>query len=148
MDTVYFSFQPFYIPPNLNIVEMPVAFVDLKKKDGKWQTIEAMIDSGACVSVFKKEFVEGVLELDIKNNRLQKLGGVGGGGIEVYIHKVDMKIGCILLEDVDVGFCKDDGVLQRNLLGIHNIFDQFKLCFENRESLFIKETLKKWIVQS
>lgn len=93
--------------------------------------IDALIDSGATISVFKDEVAE-QLAIVIENGQETYLGGVGGR-IKGYIHKLKIEIAgkkfacpVVFSHEYTVSF---------NLLGREMFFKQFRIVFEEKKKL-------------
>ena len=121
----------------LGAVLRPVAEIAIKDTNGNWKYISTYVDSGADISVFQRSFGE-LLGFDIERGEYAKFGGAGGGEVEVYIHKVTLKLG----EDVlaaKVAFCKKHESKTPNVLGRLDLFDMFEIHFRNldKETCFV-----------
>lgn len=93
--------------------------------------IDALIDSGATISVFKDEVAE-QLAIVIENGQEIYLGGVGGR-IKGYIHKLEIEIaGKKFLCPV---VFSHEYLVSFNLLGREAFFKQFKVIFEEKQNL-------------
>ncbi|MEK7163852.1 MAG: retroviral-like aspartic protease family protein [Patescibacteria group bacterium] len=93
--------------------------------------IDALVDSGATISVFKDEVAE-QLGVVIEEGTETYLGGVGGR-IKGYIHKIEVEIAgkkfvctVVFSHEYTVSF---------NLLGREAFFQQFKIIFEEKKNL-------------
>ncbi|MBI2611364.1 aspartyl protease family protein [Candidatus Gottesmanbacteria bacterium] len=110
----YFPIIPFYVSVSGNQLKL-----------------RALIDSGATISVFKDEIAE-QLEIEIESGKEIYLGGVGGR-IRGYIHELSLEIvGKKFL--CPVVFSREYTV-SFNLLGREAFFRQFKIIFEEKQSL-------------
>ncbi|MEK7079073.1 MAG: retropepsin-like aspartic protease [Patescibacteria group bacterium] len=92
--------------------------------------IDALIDSGATVSVFKDEVAE-QLAIVIESGKEMYLGGVGGR-IKGYIHTLKVEIAgkkflcpVVFSHEYTVSF---------NLLGREAFFKQFRIIFEEKNN--------------
>lgn len=91
--------------------------------------IFTLVDSGASISVFKTEVAD-LLGIKISDGEKIDLGGVGGR-INGYMHRLYINLaGKRIL--TSVVFSKDYNV-SFNLLGRKNIFENFKICFEEKK---------------
>jgi hypothetical protein len=104
----------------------------------KWKEVWAYVDSGSFYTIFDDKVAE---ILDIELTMGDKLLAVVGDGsfIPIYLHKVGMKIG----EDkfgAKIGFSPKLNI-GFNLLGM-DIFDRYRVTFDNRAKKIIFETNK------
>ena len=94
---------------------------------------QALIDSGATISVFGEETAE-TLGVEIEKGKKTVLGGVGGR-IVGYIHKLRLRVA-----NKDF-FCpivfSREYLVSFNLLGREAVFKQFRIIFEEKEN-FLK----------
>jgi hypothetical protein len=99
---------------------------------GKWQRVEAYVDSGAFYRVFKTGFA---LALGIDWQKGQRVFvQVGDGGfIPVYLHILDIQIRQHRFSG-QIGFSDRLGV-SFNLIGRTPLFGQFITCFDDRQGL-------------
>jgi hypothetical protein len=73
----------------------PVVSAEVKA-NGEWQPFIGYIDSGADISIVPRSFGE-ALGLDLSKN-LKEVKGIGEARVPISIHKVDMKIGNVVLK--------------------------------------------------
>ncbi len=110
-------------------VKIPIINLEIKG-NGLYKTILGFVDSGATFSILHSDESE---RLDIEYKKGIKTSVKVGDGnyIPVYIHKLDVKI-----EDVkfkaDIGFSNKLGV-EFNLIGRKDIFEKFRICFDDKE---------------
>lgn len=100
--------------------------------EGKWQRVEAYVDSGAFYSVFKVGFAAA---LGIEWQKGEKVYvQVGDGGlIPVYLHAVDLQLRQQRFSG-QVGFSDHLGV-SFNLIGRVPLFTYFEICFDDRQGV-------------
>ncbi|MBU1326528.1 retropepsin-like domain-containing protein [Patescibacteria group bacterium] len=92
---------------------------------------QALIDSGATISVFGEETAE-TLGVEIEKGEKTVLGGVGGR-IVGYIHKLRVRIaGKDFL--CPIVFSREY-LVSFNLLGRQEFFKKFKIIFEEKKNL-------------
>ena len=99
--------------------------------------IEALVDSGASISVFSADVAE-VLGIKVESGKRTSLGGVGGS-IVGYEHQVELAIAqlrtfatVVFSKQYKIGF---------NLIGRQDVFDKFTICFnEKRKQLELKSS--------
>lgn len=112
---------------------LPIISMQIKNKvKVDWITFDAFVDSGASYSIFKAEIGD-ILGLEMeKGNKL--LITVGDGSlIVVYIHRLIIQIGDEEFE-AEIGFSKQLGI-GFNILGRKDIFERFKVCFDEKEKV-------------
>lgn len=102
------------------------------KNDVKMQ---ALIDSGATISVFKHEIAQ-ELGLTIEKGEEVILGGVGGR-IKGYIHKLEVTIAGIKFL-CPVVFSREY-LVSFNLLGRDVFFEKFKIIFDEKKKQVVLE---------
>ena len=90
----------------------------------------ALIDSGATVSIFKKEVAE-KLRITIEKGKEIYLGGVGGH-IKGYVHKLEVEIAGKKFP-CPIVFSREY-LVSFNLLGRQEFFNKFKIIFEEKQN--------------
>lgn len=93
--------------------------------------LRALVDSGATISVFKDEVAD-ELGIEIEKGKEISLGGVGGR-IKGYIHTLKIEIASKTFS-CPVVFSREY-LVSFNLLGREAVFRQFKIIFEEKNSL-------------
>ena len=93
--------------------------------------INALIDSGATISVFKEEIAE-QLGIEVESGEKITLGGVGGR-IVGYIHK--LRINIANKEFVCPVVFSHEYFVSLNLLGRSGFFEKFKIIFEENKKI-------------
>ena len=112
----------------------PIIKLSLIYQETKF-TIEALVDSGANISVFGADIAES-LGVKIESGKRIFLGGVGGR-ILGYEHKIDMELAGKRF-NAKVVFSAEY-VVSFNLVGRADVFDKFTICFdEARKQLELK----------
>jgi len=118
---------PYYFNGSEYYPVVPVVFVVGKKRI----RTQALIDSGATISVFGEETAEN-LGVKIEKGEKTILGGVGGRIIG-YIHKLRLRVAgkdficpIVFSREYLVSF---------NLLGREEFFQRFKIIFEEKKNL-------------
>lgn len=106
-------------------ISVPLVDVRIGQKD---LSVICIIDSGSTYSFFHAPLGE-QLGLNIKSGIKMSAGGVTGTSFTSYLHKnIPTEIGgCKCF--IDIAFSYDLGT-PFNLLGQHNFFEKFKVCFE------------------
>lgn len=118
-----------------------VPIIPILLKGGQnWNKIWAFVDSGATFSIFGYKVAEW-LELNIYEGRKIMVVVGDGGFIPVYLHRVGMKIEEFELQAL-VGFSDKLGV-GFNLLGRKDVFETFKVCFDDLNNVVTLEALPK-----
>jgi hypothetical protein len=99
---------------------------------GRWQRVEAYVDSGAFYSVFKVGFA---VALGIDWQRGERIYvQVGDGGlIPVYLHPVDLQLRQYRFSG-QIGFSDHLGV-SFNLIGRVPLFEHCVVCFDDRQGI-------------
>ncbi len=122
---------PYYFNGSNYYPIIPLIFLIGKKRIRS----QALIDSGATISVFGEETAE-TLEVEIEKGERTILGGVGGR-IVGYIHKLRVRIaGKDFL--CPIVFSREY-LVSFNLLGREAFFRQFKIIFEEKKNLLTLE---------
>jgi len=95
--------------------------------------ISGLLDSGASISIFRKEVAD-ILGIKIEKGEKIDLGGVGGK-ITGYLHRLyiiiankKLFIPVVFSEEYEVSF---------NLLGRQILFENFKICFEEAKKTVV-----------
>jgi hypothetical protein len=115
----------------------PIIPLELRLSDGPWVASEALVDSGASVSLFDGQ-IGRVLGLSI--NRGKRIRPVGiGGTISAFLHRIRLRIGDEEFE-AEVAFTESQR-LPLNLLGRKPVFERFLVTFDERARQTILETL-------
>ena len=119
-----------------NEIYRPVASVYLKGSDGNWYLFYPYVDSGADISLFTRTDCD-LLGYDLKTGEERLIGGVMGGLMKVYIHKMAIRIGDAEF-DAKISFADREEVPR--LLGRMGIFQKFQVCFDEKTLMvhFIK----------
>jgi len=92
-------------------------------------TTDALVDSGANISVFRHEIGE-CLDLEIETGKETLLQGLGGRVIG-YIHEVTMKVEQVSFS-CQVVFSRELTV-GVNILGRQDFFEKFRVIFDERK---------------
>ena len=113
----------------------PVAALQFKSRSGEWIEIRMYIDSGADMTLIPLSFGR-LLGLELRKEDIKHLRGVGGGEVPVIITKVD-----IIMDDIefpiDVAWTLEEDVPP--LLGRTDVFDRFRIAFDQGEGVIIFE---------
>ncbi|MDI6860265.1 MAG: hypothetical protein QMC85_07205 [Methanocellales archaeon] len=107
----------------------PIVEFEIETKIG-WISVLGYIDSGADVTLLPRSFIS---PLGIKvEEEIKEVRGIGEGKVPIIIKQVKMKLGnknfdakvaIALIEDIPY------------ILGREDVFDQFKICFDQRKKI-------------
>ena len=106
--------------------KFPVIPLFIKKKN--ILRTQALVDSGANISLFDKSIAE-YLEVHIKAGKKISLQGIGGK-ISAYVHPVSISVATMEFT-IPVAFCERID-LSFNILGREGFFEKFLVCFDER----------------
>lgn len=120
-------------------LKVPIVPLQLESK-GEWHEVWAFADSGATYSIFEEKEAE---RLGVKVASGRKIMAQVGDRsfIPIYLHKLRVKIGEFVIE-AEIGFSRQLGI-GFNLLGRRSIFEEFKVCFNDREEKVTFEELER-----
>lgn len=109
----------------------PIIPLRIKGKHS-WKVIWAYVDSGASFSILTFSEAQ---RLGIEPNKGKRIEMIVGNGEKINVHLFRMRA---KLEDVEfktiVGFSKQLGS-GFNLIGRKNVFEKFKVCFDDKQGL-------------
>jgi hypothetical protein len=109
-------------------LRVPIVVIGMSGVDG-WHSVEAYVDSGATYSMFTDQ-VASRIGLNFRSGR-RILVQVGDGGlIPAYLHDLTIQLGKEKFV-APLGFSDRLGV-GFNLLGRTGVFNQFKVCFDEK----------------
>lgn len=134
MKRYVFKYSP--EPLGSGIINRPKATVFLCAKTDEWHSFRVYVDSGADLSLFRRNDAE-LLGFSLSQGEYRPIIGVGRTLIPAYLHAVKMKIGDTSL-DVKVAFADSDEVPR--LLGRTDVFEHFKITFCEKDLEIIFET--------
>jgi predicted aspartyl protease len=109
------------------------------KIEGIWYPIEVYVDSGSAYTVLHARIADGV-GFDYRGGERIYLQVGDGSFIPVYLHDLEVQIGAEQFT-ARVGFSEKLGV-GFNLLGRTNIFDRFRICFQENQRILTFEPEK------
>jgi len=112
----YFSLVPMVLRKKMNIVP-----------------VYPLVDTGARYSVFKST-VGKSLGIDLFSGEQRYLRVGNGEKITVYLHEVEVRIAGKVIKKARIGFSDELGT-SFNLLGRESIFNEFKICFSDKEKV-------------
>jgi predicted aspartyl protease len=95
--------------------------------------VAALIDTGASYSVFKSMIGE-ALGINIPSGEERALTIGDGNKLTIYLHDVETIIAGKIIRNARIGFSDDLGT-QFNLLGRKTIFDNFEICFNDKDKV-------------
>jgi predicted aspartyl protease len=93
---------------------------------------KALVDSGAAYSVFQAEMAE-ILDLRLEQGKENYVCVGDGSMIKVYLHRIPVKLAGQEFEAL-IGFSRRLGI-GFNIIGRLDIFDSFKICFDESEAI-------------
>jgi hypothetical protein len=99
---------------------------------GKWQRVEAYVDSGAFYSVFKPDFAR-PLGLEWQEGERVQVQVGDGRFIPIYLHELDVQVRQYRFSG-RIGFSDHLGI-RFNLIGRIPLFDQFIIYFDDRRGV-------------
>ena len=120
------------------IIYRPAIYVYLRSTKKNWYLFDAYLDSGADLSLFTRSDCE-FLGHNLSKGKKRFIGGISGGLIRVFVHKVPLKIGEIVI-NAEIAFAEIEEVPR--LIGRKTIFPCFRICFDEDDlkfSLFYKK---------
>lgn len=90
---------------------------------------EALIDSGADISIFHAEIAE-LLGIVVKKGKMETFGGITGDGAKAYFHNLTLETGGIKFENIPIGFSYGISPQGYGILGQAGFFDKFRIIFD------------------
>jgi hypothetical protein len=99
---------------------------------GRWQRVEAYVDSGAFYSVFKTGFALAI-GIDWQTGERVSVQVGDGRFLPVYLHTVDIQLQQHRFSG-RIGFSDQLGV-SFNLIGRIPLFERFVICFDERQGI-------------
>jgi hypothetical protein len=99
---------------------------------GRWQRVEAYVDSGAFYSVFKPDFAL-ALGLEWQHGERVSVQVGDGSFIPVYLHTMDIQLQQYRFSG-RIGFSDRLGI-RFNLIGCVPLFERFIICFDDRQGM-------------
>jgi hypothetical protein len=123
-------------PSRAGTINRPKATVFLCSKTGERHPFRVIIDSGADISLFRRDDAK-LLGLSVTKGEYYPITGVGKTLVPAYTHTVKMRIGDTEL-DVKAAFADSDEVPR--LLGRTDIFTHFRITFSEKDLEIVFET--------
>ncbi|MCJ7747359.1 MAG: hypothetical protein MUP27_06415 [Desulfobacterales bacterium] len=114
---------------------VPMITIGVKIRE-VWYPVEVYVDSGAAYSLLHAQIAEGV-RFDYRAGNCIYLQVGDGSFIPVYLHDLQVQVGSEQFT-AKVGFSEKLGV-GFNLLGRADIFDRFKICFQENQRVLTFE---------
>lgn len=105
---------------------IPVEF----QGDGEWHKVWVYVDSGASFTVLHT-FEARRLKVNLTKCKKFYVVAAGDKRIPVYLKQLKVRIGRSVFK-AEVGFCQELGGAF-NLLGRKDIFNRFKVCFDDKK---------------
>jgi len=109
---------------------LPIVPIRFKHRDGGWTEFKGYVDSGASYSIFRAVICE-ILGLNLEEGDKEYITVGDGSVIPVYLHKIIIQIAGKEFKAM-IGFSRRLGI-GFNILGRKDIFERFKVCFDERE---------------
>lgn len=129
---ISFKYKEESLGPNKGKIKRPVADIFIKTKANSWIEFHPYIDSGADVTLIPLSLGR-LIGLVADENKIQQIGGIRGS-VPVIYSKIDMMIGKYKIE-ADIVWALIEDVPP--LLGRKDIFDFFKITFQQYKELII-----------
>ena len=107
----------------------PVATIYLQAKNERWRGFTLYADSGADITLLPKSACKG-LGYKLKTGKSGYVGGITRGKIKVYVHELNTKLGEETFK-TRIAFAQTENIPP--LLGRTDIFDHFKVCYNNKQ---------------
>lgn len=123
-------------PTRNGFIERPIAHIYVNISKNEWQLYRVYIDSGADISLFRRNDAE-LLGLSLNQGEYHPIMGIGKMLIPAYTHTIRMRIGETIL-DVKAAFADSNEVPR--LLGRTDVFPHFKITFCEQDLQIIFET--------
>lgn len=101
----------------------------------EWKKVLVLLDSGADISLFRREIGEGI-GINIEKGILQKFRGIGKNGLITYIHNIKLKIDEDVLEIM--GAFAKDRKWDVNIIGRKDVFNKMVITFKYDKEIIIK----------
>jgi hypothetical protein len=116
-------------------IHRPVAVIYLQAKNKKWIGFTLYADAGADITLLPQSACNG-LSYNLKTGKPGYVGGITRGRIKVYVHELNTKLGEEAFK-ARIAFAQTENIPP--LLGRTDIFDHFKVCYNNKqkETIFI-----------
>ena len=116
------------------LVRLPILPIQIACNRNR-ETIWALIDSGAEISVFNKE-IAGLLDIEVTSGKKFELGGVvDDRGLPAWLHQVSMTVGDLGSISTMVAFTDSDSP-GLSLLGQRGFFDNYQIRFKRFQNVF------------
>jgi hypothetical protein len=116
------------------LVRLPILSIQIACNHNK-ETIWALIDSGAEISVFNSE-IAGLLNIEIRSGKQFNLGGiVDNRGLHAWLHQVSMTVGDLGSISTMVAFTDSESP-GLSLLGQKGFFDNYQIRFKRFQNVF------------
>lgn len=116
-------------------IHRPVTTIYIQAKNKKWRGFTVYADSGADITLLPKSACKG-LGYKLETGKPGYVGGITQRKIKVYIHELNIKLGEETFK-ARIAFAQTENIPP--LLGRTDIFDDFKVCYNNKqkETVFI-----------
>jgi len=111
---------------------LPIVPIRFKHRDGVWTEFKAYVDSGASYSIFHAGISE-IFGLNLEEGNEEYITVGDGSVIPVYLHHITIQIAGKEFS-ATIGFSRRLGI-GFNILGRKDVFERFKVCFDEREKV-------------
>jgi len=110
-------------------IHRPVATIYLQAKNKTWRGFTLYADAGADVTLLPKSACTG-LGYKLRTRKPGYVGGITQGKIKVYVHELNTKLGGETFK-ARIAFAQTENIPP--LLDRTDIFDHFKVCYNNKQ---------------
>jgi len=110
-------------------IHRPVATIYIEAENKTWRGFTLYADSGADITLLPRSACKG-LGYNLTAGKPGQVGGITKGKIKVYVHELNAKIGDEAFK-ARIAFAQTENIPP--LLGRADIFDHFKVCFNNKQ---------------
>jgi len=113
----------------------PIVIVYLQARDKGWIGFTLYADSGADITLLPQSACKG-LGYKLKDGKPSYVGRITRGRIKVYVHEINMRLEEEIFK-ARIAFAQTESIPP--LLGRTDIFDHFRICYDNKqkETIFI-----------
>lgn len=135
-----YNYTSFYIEGRSKAIKRPMIEIEVFGKDDS-KTFDALIDSGADLSLFNLEIAE-ALDIDLTNAKPANFTGIAGNVDGYKVDKLKLKVDGFS-EAVEIPACFVDSSSVGILLSQDGFFDLYRIKFEKDHDTFEVVAAKK-----
>lgn len=129
--TIEFPYQRF-LKEDGTVEARPVIRIFLQGMDGSWRALQAFVDSGSDISIFRKSDAER-LGLDLRTGDPIVIAGFGSAETPAYIHEISIRVGTHEFS-CHTAFADEENTPP--VIGREDFFNQFVVCYDdNKETI-------------